>query len=203
MRNRCTIANTFRSMPALRIGGYRSMLSMCLCLVGLVVIPARAQNVDDGFHPNADAPVRVVAAQADGKILIGGLFTNISGQSRSHLARLLPDDTLDPAFVATVVSGTISAIAVQNDGKILIGGTFTQLDAAMRNNLARSDKDGSADGFFNPNINASVLTLALQNNGKLLLGGAFTQVGASLRNHLARLNTDGSIDTGYNPILLV
>jgi hypothetical protein len=46
-----------------------------------------------------------MAVQADGKILIGGDFTALSPNggpavSRSNIARLNPDGTLDPAFNA-------------------------------------------------------------------------------------------------------
>ncbi|MGI8604664.1 MAG: hypothetical protein ACR2OZ_16960 [Verrucomicrobiales bacterium] len=45
----------------------------------------------DSFAPNADARVNSIAVQADGKILAGGGFFNIGGQTRSLFARLTND----------------------------------------------------------------------------------------------------------------
>src|SRR5436853_1336483 len=44
----------------------------------------------DGFNPNANGTVLSIAVQADGKILAGGTFTNIGGQTRNNIARLNP-----------------------------------------------------------------------------------------------------------------
>jgi hypothetical protein len=41
-----------------------------------------------GFNPNADLYVHALAVQADGKILVGGTFTFIGGQTRNYIARL-------------------------------------------------------------------------------------------------------------------
>ncbi len=48
-------------------------------------------SVDASFDPGAgpNAEVKALAIQADGRILIGGSFTNVAGQSRSRIARVL------------------------------------------------------------------------------------------------------------------
>ena len=45
----------------------------------------------DSFDPNANSVVYSIAVQADGKILAGGDFTSIGGQTRSLFARLSND----------------------------------------------------------------------------------------------------------------
>src|SRR5205807_366002 len=42
----------------------------------------------DAFNPNANGTVYAIAVQADGKILAGGDFTNVGGQTRNCSARL-------------------------------------------------------------------------------------------------------------------
>ena len=42
----------------------------------------------DSFNPNANDIVCALAVQADGKILVGGVFTTIGGQTRNSIARL-------------------------------------------------------------------------------------------------------------------
>ena len=62
-----------------------------------------AQNALDGFDPNANGTVRAIVVQADGKIIIGGNFTQVSPNggaavTRNRIARFNPDGTLDTAF---------------------------------------------------------------------------------------------------------
>ncbi len=165
---------------------------------------AFAQSVQDGFDPNADASVRAIAIQPDGKILVGGVFTQIGGQTRNRIARLNPDGTLDATFTVNVdASGTIvpivNAIAIQPDGKILIGGSFTQVNGQPRNRIARLNPDGTLDTAFNPNADGQVLALIIQPDGKILVGGGFGTIGGQTRGTFVRLNTDGTLDLSFNP----
>jgi uncharacterized delta-60 repeat protein len=50
---------------------------------------------DIGLPGSASDSVECIAVQADGKILIGGLFTSVLGEPRWRIARLLDDGTLD------------------------------------------------------------------------------------------------------------
>src|SRR5438034_8042029 len=45
-------------------------------------------TLDNAFDPNANGNVHSFAVQADGKIVAGGLFSNIGGQTRNNIARL-------------------------------------------------------------------------------------------------------------------
>jgi len=54
--------------------------------------------------------------QADGKILVGGGFTTLGGQSRSYLGRLNADGTLDTAFDPGANS-LVYSLAVQGTGR--------------------------------------------------------------------------------------
>ena len=66
-----------------------------------------------------------IAVQADGKILVGGFFTSIGGQTRNRIARLDPTTGLADSFNPNA-SSVVNSIAVQADGKILVGGDFTE-----------------------------------------------------------------------------
>src|SRR5216684_3667641 len=62
-------------------------------------LAARAQSpLPDSFNPTADDFVFSLALQADGKILVGGGFYTLGGQSRNHIGRLNVDGTLDTSF---------------------------------------------------------------------------------------------------------
>src|SRR5437667_6266090 len=45
-------------------------------------------TLDSAFDPNANFTVYSIAVQADGKILAGGFFSSIGGQTRNYIARL-------------------------------------------------------------------------------------------------------------------
>ena len=84
-------------------------------------------TLDTAFNPNANGTVFAIAVQADGKILVGGGFTDdsIGGQTRNRIARLDATTGLADSFNPNA-NGDVFAIAVQADGKILAGGGFTQ-----------------------------------------------------------------------------
>ena len=79
--------------------------------------------IDTTFNPNANDLIYSIAVQPDGKVLVGGNFTSVGGESRDRLARLNPDGTLDASFNTHVYDGVFS-ITIQPDGKILYGGVL-------------------------------------------------------------------------------
>ena len=156
-----------------------------------------AQTLDAAFNPATNAEVLALAAQPDGKILLGGNFSTVNSVARQSLARLNADGTLDTTFNAGV-STTVYSILVQPDGKILLGGGFTLVGGTPRARIARVNADGSLDTAFSPAADAIVSVFALQPDGKILVGGQFTQLGGAARAGLARLNSDGSLDAAFD-----
>src|SRR6266851_1591525 len=168
-------------------------------LAGLAQSP-----LPDSFNPGAGGVtypnVSSLAVQADGKILVGGDFTTLGGQSRLCIGRLNADGTLDTSFNPGA-DYLVNSLAVQADGKILAGGSFTTLGGQSRNFIGRLNADGTLDTSFNPapGANSGVYSLAMQADGKILVGGYFTILGGHSRNYLGRLNADGTLDTSFNP----
>jgi uncharacterized delta-60 repeat protein len=141
--------------------------------------------------------IDAIAVQPDGKILVGGFFSTVTGVTRRMIARLNTDGTLDSVFNASA-NGNVYAIAVQGDGKILVGGQFNAMGGQGRNSIARLDATGLADSF-NPNAFGTVNSIAVQADGKILFGGSFTSVGGQARKNIARVNANGTLDTAFNP----
>ncbi len=180
---------------------YKAMwpgLASLIFVVLIALLPSRvgAQTVDIGFNPNANSTVYAIAVQADGKIVVGGLFDRIGGQARSNIARLNADGSLDAGFNPNATDW-VEAIAVQTDGKIVVGGVFTQIDGQARSNIARLEADGSAETSI-ANPNNFVYATALQGDGKLLIAGEFTQVDGVPQHRLARLFSGGRRDPQFN-----
>src|SRR5258708_18488883 len=90
----------------------------------------------DSFNPNANNSVESIAVQSDGKILAGGDFTNIGGQTRNYIARLNATTGLADSFDPNA-NISVSAIAVQADGKFLAAGFFTSISGQPRFPFAR------------------------------------------------------------------
>src|SRR4051812_12038845 len=166
---------------------------------------AFSQSVDPNFDPGANNYVFALAAQRDGRVLVGGAFTQIAGGPRTSLARLNADGSLDPSFAPTFNQRVVT-IALQADGKILVGGLFLSVNGQNRVGIARLNPDGSLDStFINPSIrqaniaNADVHCIVVQPDGKILVAGGFNSVAGQTRNEFARLNSDGSLDLAFNP----
>ncbi|MBV6499235.1 MAG: hypothetical protein CJBNEKGG_01686 [Prosthecobacter sp.] len=151
--------------------------------------------------------VAALAVQPDGKMIIGGSFTSVHGVTRSHLARLNADGTLDMGFNPSP-DNEVYCVGVQPDGKILVGGVFATwqpngaASPVTRNSLARLNADGTLDTSFDLRPNGAVWCLEMQKDGRLLVGGSFTALqpngGASVfRSGVARLDQDGSVDLSW------
>jgi uncharacterized delta-60 repeat protein len=140
--------------------------------------------------------VRSMALQPDGKVLIGGIFFSVDGASRTNLARLNADGTVDQTFTFNLALGIngvfpeVWSIALQPDGRVLLG----QNAYAGPTNLLRLDVDGTMDTGFHAELGPSgngrtvdLPALGLQPDGKLLVGGHFSFINGLARWNVARL----------------
>ena len=160
-------------------------------------------SLDTSFDPGAGANgwVGDVAMQADGKVLICGVFSTVDNVARNRIARLNADGSLDTSFdPGTGANSAVYAVSVQADGKVLIGGAFATVDGAVRDRIARLNADGTLDTSYDPGTgtDGNVWAIQLQVDGKALIGGEFTTVDGTGRNRIARLNGDGSLDVGLD-----
>lgn len=170
------------------------ILAMVVAFVGLV----GAQSPDN-FNPGANGPVYSLAVQADGKILVGGRFSILGGESRTNLGRLNPDGSIDPDFRAGTDSEVYS-LAVQTDGKILVGGKFRRLAGQGRRGIGRLEFDGTLDTSFNPGTDDGVVrALVIQQDKSIVVGGVFHSLGSQTRLNVGRLAEDGNVDPSFNP----
>ena len=149
--------------------------------------------------------VNAVAVQPDGKVLIGGWFTQISGVPAVRIGRLNVDGTVDTTFrTGDGFSDDVLNIVVQADGKILVAGEFNFFNGENCSMLERLNPDGSRDlSFVGTDVQPRVVPgfvqrIALQPDGKILIAGNFRFAGGASANGIARLNPDGSSDTSFN-----
>ncbi|MBA4054285.1 MAG: hypothetical protein C0490_06205, partial [Marivirga sp.] len=154
-----------------------------------------------------------ILVQPDGKILVGGFFSNFNGVAKKSLVRLNPDGSLDNTFndfTSTTPStgsgnGIVNGMALQSDGKIIVRGLFETVNGTAHKGIARLNADGSVDNTFNTTIVASVggsafkEPVVVRSDGKILVSGRFTSVNNVTYNRIVRLNTDGTTDTSFDP----
>ena len=165
-------------------------------------------SLDPSFNPGSgpDAPVRCIALQPDGRILLGGSFGRVNGFQSYSVARLDPTGAVDTNFVCGLDNIYISpkALAQQGDGKVLV---------VSDNGLDRLLPNGAVDPAFQrvssyqllTNWDGSVQTANLiftgvqaLSDGRILIGGTFPAIWGSPRGGLVRLQADGSLDASFN-----
>ena len=164
---------------------------------------AQSGGIDKTFNSTigagADATVKSIIEQTDGKIIIAGEFISYDYKSKNRIARLNADGTVDNSFnVGTGANAAVSAAILQSDGKIVITGGFTSYNGIAKNRIARINADGTLDTTFEPGSGFnSYTTIAAQTDGKILIGGYFTSYNGVARKHIARVNSDGTLDTSF------
>jgi uncharacterized delta-60 repeat protein len=97
-------------------------------------------SLDPQFHPGEgpNDAVLALAVQPDGKILIGGDFTQVDGVPGLRLALLLPNGALDTSFDTRAgANGPIQALLILPDESLVVGGDFTRIEGMARTGLAR------------------------------------------------------------------
>ncbi|GAA3938363.1 hypothetical protein GCM10022406_23090 [Hymenobacter algoricola] len=145
------------------------------------------------------------AQQPDGKLLVGGSFTQLNGQPAPFIARLLADGTSDNTFQPTPgPNNSVRNIVLEPNGNILIAGSFNQVSGVSRGRIARLTPNGSLDPAFatGTGIGSSSNALALTPAGQVLLAGGFTQYNGVSYGGLVRLNAvTGQPDATFAPVI--
>lgn len=149
-------------------------------------------NIGTGFS----STVTSLTIQPDGKLLVGGNFSTVNGQTHNRIVRLNPNGSIDTTFNSgTGANSNIPAICVQNDGKILIGGGFTTYNGVAITRLARLLSNGSIDTSFTQafSVNGGITSIKLQANGRIVAAGGFSSYNNVQVSRVVRLNNTGCI----------
>ncbi len=159
-------------------------------------------SIDNSFDTGkgTDREINAVGMQSDGKIIIGGNFSEFNGVAINRIARLNTNGNLDNSFKSGAgVDKTVWAMQVQSNDKIILGGVFTTYDGSAANSIVRLKQDGAIDNAFNVGAGSNgIYTIALQPDGKIILGGNFTYYDVTGRNAIARIYGDGTNSINEN-----
>jgi uncharacterized delta-60 repeat protein/uncharacterized repeat protein (TIGR01451 family) len=100
-------------------------------------------SLDTGFMAaigsGANNTVEGIALQADNRIVLVGLFSQVSGLTCYRIVRLLPSGAVDATInFGDGANNDVDAVVVQPwDGMIIIGGAFTQFNDQPYDHLVR------------------------------------------------------------------
>ena len=154
-----------------------------------------AGALDPAFAPAIQSRgiVNAVARQTDGKLVVGGNFSEINGQPASRLARFATTGALDATFSPGLnLINPVIDLALQPDGRVL---------AATATALRRFLPSGALDNsWVSPDFSQSFINrLLLQPDGRLLVGRtqAVSAGGTLLPQHVVRLQPDGTPDNSF------
>lgn len=159
---------------------------------------------DPAFDPGTGAnnTVRSLALDANGRILLTGLFTDFNGSPAGRVVLLEPDGSMVSSFVP--VSGAddvIYASAALPGNRFVLGGGFDQFNGTASPALVCVDQNGSVDAGFNAAGFASndvVLSIAKEQNGLPVLGGTFSIYNGQARSRIVRLLASGALDQSFS-----
>jgi len=141
--------------------------------------PVQAQT-PDSFDPRPNDWVASAVVQTDGRIIIGGVFTAVTNQTRGRVARVNADGSVDPTFANPNAGNHVYTLALQPDGKVLVGGLFTSLAGSSRVGIGRLNTNGTLDNGFNMTLSApppgytrsiGIHSILAQRDGKIIVGG--------------------------------
>lgn len=150
-------------------------------------------SADAGFQVAGGANSQQYLAwseQADGKVLVSGVFTQFGSAPAQGVVRLLADGSRDPAYLPptfATANPRIMAHALQPDGKLLITGLLNSTTPA----LVRLHADGSPDASFAAASPGTIWALAVQPDGKIII---------STTTQIRRLLPNGAADNSFTPL---
>src|SRR5690606_23541490 len=118
--------------------------------------------------------------QEDGKIVIGGEFSQVDGFYINNIVRFNVDGTVDASFLEKIGTGTnasVKAIATQSDLSLVIGGDFTTVNGVETRLLARITPEGIVDTEFKANVEKQyeaegINKILVDATDQIVIGGA-------------------------------
>jgi len=140
------------------------------------------------FRPTFDNQVKALAALPDGRIAVGGNFSNVNGSEARGLVVLNADGTTDTEFSGTLINklsssggqSIVRSLDVEGDW-LYAGGSFTHAaggsysgEVYSRAAVRMSISDGTPDSSWRVNFDGTVNALDASENGdKVYFAGYF------------------------------
>ena len=182
------------------ISGYNGTLLSCIIRLNGDGSIDNTFNTGSGFS-GGKSSVSSITVQSDGKILVGGGFTDYNGTAVSNIVRLNSNGTIDDTFNFGIgFNSIVYDMELQSDGKVIVVGDFSSYNGTPVNRIIRLNSNGMVDGSFNSGggFDNYPLTIKIQVDGKIICGGTFTNYNGTPANRIIRLNSNGMVDGSFN-----
>lgn len=171
------------------------------------LLPDGTIDTSFGIGSGASASIFDAWLYDDGRLLIVGNFTLFNTVSRTRIARILPDGTVEASFNPGLgFTSSALNVTVQNDGRIFVtGNSFTHYNGTPRNRIARLHSDATLDAGLpvgtHPTLGPNNLVRShfVLPDGRYLISGEFDMCNSVSVPKIARLNSDGTLDTSFSP----
>ena len=157
-----------------------------------------ANNGISGDETSFPGPsVSALAVDEQGRVYVGGDFTQAGGVSARSVARFDPATNSWSALGAGVSfslgsGGEVNALAIDGQGRVYVGGRFTRAGGVSANNVARFDPQANSWSALgtgaNNGVSGSVNALAVDGQGLVYVGGRFAQAVGVSASSVARFN---------------
>jgi uncharacterized delta-60 repeat protein len=182
---------------------------ICLFIFSIAAFSQTKMIYDPTFAPVLNGGIQFMEILGDGKMLIVGHFTIINGVTRSRMARLYPDGSVDTSFDANWLGANgITSMKLLPDGKILVAGNLVFDGMSGIPRVRRLNPDGSPDTTQTtyPSVgNTAGFTIINKvdqmPDGKILVCGDFNRANGNTRNNIARYNSNGTFDSSLTTSL--
>ncbi len=160
-------------------------------LVGISMLTGLPAGLALPVIGGSGASVNTICYSATYGYLIGGTFTSVGGQSRTRIARLNPDLTLNAMNISA--PGAVNKIVIYND-KAYIFGSFGGLRISLSTN--------TIDNTWNIQFPAAGINDAEINGTTLYVGGSIiASSGPNKAIASYNLANNGLLNSTWNPII--
>ncbi|KRF13769.1 hypothetical protein ASG90_13090 [Nocardioides sp. Soil797] len=141
-------------------------------------------------------------AEVGDKMVIGGSFTSVGGQTRNHIAAFNTATGALSGSFAPSVNGDVNAVVPgPNDHTAYIAGSFSSVGGTARQFVALVDLNNGqvVSSFAPPAFNYGYVNDMVKSGGRLYLAGTFTRAGGKDHAGLVSLNANtGALDAFMN-----
>ena len=157
--------------------------------------------IGSGFNNS----VTCIEIDQNGKIYVGGYFTQYQGATNNRIIRLNEDGSKDTIFDnSTGFNDVVFAMELAPDNDLFVGGSFTQYKSVNNFRAIRLNPNGSKRTTFNTGSgftsggSADIRAIKVDEAGNIYFGGAFNTYKGTAANNIVCLEPNGTIFSGFD-----
>jgi uncharacterized delta-60 repeat protein len=145
-------------------------------------------NPDAAFtQPSVSGFVYALAEDAAGGFWLGGTFDTFAGESRTKVARINADGSIDHSVVVDQLNGTVREILIVNDQVYVLGNIYANIDGVFYESVIRLNADGSVDETFYLGEDMNLYGGMVDSEGRIYAVGSFVTNGSPAYHDIIRI----------------